>query len=106
MKMKIDVNKVTSHWECADCGTGASFTFADCAEAGTPVCGDCDDDMELCDEVTITEPESEACQNCGSDDFEYEDQEVSNGETREIYTCNGCGERKTEIYTFTNTVWG
>ena len=37
-------------WRCRDCGrtlSTADWTYADLADRGIPVCGDCDSDMEL-----------------------------------------------------------
>jgi hypothetical protein len=38
------------HWRCPDCErtlSTADWTYRDLADRGTPVCGDCDTDMEL-----------------------------------------------------------
>jgi len=53
--MKLDINKVFSHWVCTDCGTEADWTFVDCAESGEPVCCECDCVMELSDDITVTD---------------------------------------------------
>lgn len=36
-----------SVWECEEHDVRASWTFSDVADAGTPVCEECGDDMEL-----------------------------------------------------------
>jgi hypothetical protein len=39
-----------THWRCPDCGRTLStedWTYADLADRGIPICGDCDRDMEL-----------------------------------------------------------
>jgi hypothetical protein len=39
-----------THWRCPDCGhtlSTADWTYADLADRGIPICGDCDRDMEL-----------------------------------------------------------
>jgi len=38
------------YWRCPDCGrtlSTADWTYADLADRGIPICGDCDRDMEL-----------------------------------------------------------
>ena len=36
-----------SIWRCHSCDTGAELLFSDLADAGTPICGECGDDMAL-----------------------------------------------------------
>lgn len=39
-----------THWRCPGCGrtlSVADWTYADLADRGIPICGDCDRDMEL-----------------------------------------------------------
>lgn len=43
----VKSEEVTSWWECPECGEGTHWTFEDVQDAGSPVCGDCDMDMEL-----------------------------------------------------------
>lgn len=40
------VSKPEILYGCGGCGTDASWTGADAADAGTPICGECGDDME------------------------------------------------------------
>lgn len=38
------------YWQCPDCPrtlSTADWTYADLADRGTPICGDCESDMEL-----------------------------------------------------------
>lgn len=38
------------YWQCPSCPrtlSTADWTYADLADRGTPICGDCDNDMEL-----------------------------------------------------------
>jgi transcription elongation factor Elf1 len=34
-------------WKCPDCGTQTDCSYEDLAKAGTPICTDCDTEMEL-----------------------------------------------------------
>jgi hypothetical protein len=51
--MWVDVNKVVSEWACPECPYHSRWSFADVAECGTPVCANCDIEMELQDQVEI-----------------------------------------------------
>ena len=34
-------------WKCSDCGHQTDYSYEDLAQAGTPMCTDCDTEMEL-----------------------------------------------------------
>jgi len=45
------------------------------------------------------------CPRCGGEDFTYEDQEVGNGETYEVYSCTTCGNTRRDVYVFKHVEW-
>lgn len=42
-----DPRGVAYPWECKECGTQSMWSYFDCVNSGTPVCGNCGNDMTL-----------------------------------------------------------
>ncbi len=73
------------HWQCPGCPRTLStsdWTYADLANRGTPICGGCDNDMELvlppdgfrsevpCNAWIIVDPDDRSVVPCIYDDYE------------------------------------
>lgn len=43
-------DEIPTQWVCPECGDDCEWTMSQAAEGGTPVCAECDCDMELADE--------------------------------------------------------
>ena len=80
---------ISTSWSCDDCGESTSAPLTELPEIGTPVCGDCGDDMDLVhDPIVAAATTSWSCGDCG------EVSEVPLTDLPEIGTpvCGECGD--------------
>ena len=82
-------SSITTSWSCNECGENTSVLLTELPEIGTPICGDCGEDMELTrDDAAASAVTSWSCNECG------ESTSVPLTELPEIGTpvCGDCGE--------------
>ena len=51
----IPVSKITLLWSCTECKVQAEQPLGEIVEAGTAICPECGEDMELYDDVLVGE---------------------------------------------------
>ena len=63
-------------WQCQTCDNSAKLSYDELADVGSPICTDCDEEMELTEEET---PETLGCPNCGYAHFECPNCKINTG---------------------------